>query len=102
MTQSYVKTILRWSALRYLLLYILLVFQTAGFAQSTVTSISGTVVDEAGIPLIGVNVIVDGTTLGTITDIDGKFVLEVSPESLLKVSYTLIPQHYYKIFFLST
>lgn len=87
MTQSYVKTILRWSALRYLLLYILLVFQTAGFAQSTVTSISGTVVDEAGIPLIGVNVIVDGTTLGTITDIDGKFVLEVSPESLLKVSY---------------
>lgn len=87
MTHSYAKTILRQHVFKQLLLYILLVFQITGVAQSVSSSVSGTVVDEAGLPLIGVNVVVDGTTLGTITDIDGKFILEVSPESSLKVSY---------------
>ena len=37
------------------------------------SEISGTVVDASGIPIIGVGVIVKGTTIGTGTDIDGKF-----------------------------
>lgn len=39
--------------------------------------VSGTVIDRDGVPLIGVNVMVKGTTQGTITDVDGKFSLDV-------------------------
>ena len=43
--------------------------------------------DEKGEPLIGVNVAVDGTNTGTITDLDGNFSMSVSTNSTLKVSY---------------
>lgn len=36
-------------------------------------SITGKVVDASGEPLIGVNVLVKGTTVGTITDVDGQY-----------------------------
>ena len=49
--------------------------------------ITGTVVDASGIPVIGANVMVKGTTNGTITDMDGKFVLEVPEGAVLEVSY---------------
>ena len=51
------------------------------------TQITGTVVDQNDEPLIGVNVLEKGTTNGTITDFDGKFTLNVSPNSILVVSY---------------
>lgn len=41
----------------------------------------------AGLPLIGVNVSIKGTTEGTITDLDGKFNLNVSSQSMLVISY---------------
>ncbi|MDR2533689.1 MAG: TonB-dependent receptor [Tannerellaceae bacterium] len=44
-------------------------------------SVSGTVTDVAGEPLIGVNVLVKGTTNGVITDIDGKYSLQQVPAS---------------------
>ena len=51
-------------------------------------TVTGTVVDQTGEPVIGVNVLVKGSTNGTITDIDGKFSLKgVSPNSILTVSY---------------
>lgn len=55
-------------------------------AQSTAT---GTITDAAGIPLIGVNVIVKGTVIGTATDLDGNYSLKV-PEGAteLEISYT--------------
>ena len=40
-----------------------------------------------GEPLLGVNVVVKGTTNGTITDLDGKYVLEVEPNAILVISY---------------
>ena len=43
--------------------------------------IKGTVKDQDGVPLPGVNVIVTGTTAGTMTDIDGKYSIEVPPGS---------------------
>ena len=44
-------------------------------------TVTGTVVDQTGEPVIGVNVLVKGSTNGTITDIDGKFSLKgVSPQ----------------------
>lgn len=49
--------------------------------------ITGTVVDATGMPVIGANVMVKGTTNGTITDMDGKFSLEVEDGAVLQVSY---------------
>lgn len=49
--------------------------------------IKGTVTDATGEPLIGVSVVVNGTTNGTITDFDGNFSLNAQPGSVLVVSY---------------
>lgn len=49
--------------------------------------ITGTVVDATGMPVIGANVMVKGTTNGTITDMHGKFSLEVEDGAVLQVSY---------------
>ncbi|UVR02434.1 carboxypeptidase-like regulatory domain-containing protein [Parabacteroides distasonis] len=55
--------------------------------QQNTRQIIGTVIDAAGMPIIGANVMVKGTTNGTITDIDGKFTLEVPKGAILQVSY---------------
>lgn len=52
-----------------------------------VKDIKGKVIDENGEPLIGVNVTVDGSSTGTITDFDGKFAIKAADNSKLKVSY---------------
>jgi TonB-linked SusC/RagA family outer membrane protein len=50
--------------------------------------ISGKVTDQAGEALIGVNVIVKGTTIGSMTDIDGNYLLENIPDNaVLEFSY---------------
>ena len=50
--------------------------------------VEGIIVDEAGEPVIGVNVRVKGnSTLGTITDYDGKFSIDVSSKDILVFSY---------------
>lgn len=49
--------------------------------------VKGTVVDEQGEPVIGANVMVEGTSLGTITDLDGLFELSIPGNSRLKISY---------------
>jgi len=48
--------------------------------------ISGSVVDSNGEAIIGANVLVKGTNVGTITDLNGKFSLSAPSESVLKVS----------------
>lgn len=76
-----------FSELRKLCLLSLLMIASAGlmFAQVNVT---GVVTDADGETLVGVNVIERGTAHGTITDIDGKFALDVaSPNSYLVFSY---------------
>lgn len=50
-------------------------------------TITGKVTDQNGEPIIGANIKVIGTNVGTITDIDGKFSLNVSLESVLQISY---------------
>lgn len=50
-------------------------------------TIKGTIVDAAGVPIIGANVKVKGTTNGTITDLDGNFTLKVSANTTLEVSF---------------
>ena len=56
-----------------------------GFAQQI--SINGIVKDTSGEPIIGANVIVKGTTNGTITDLDGNFQLSADPDVTIVVSY---------------
>lgn len=50
--------------------------------------VKGTVLDENGLPLPGVNILIEGSAIGTITDIDGRFSIQV-PElkSILSFSY---------------
>ena len=55
--------------------------------QDNVISVSGTVKDTKGEPLIGVSVLVKGTTNGTVTDLDGKFTLKASAGDILEFSY---------------
>lgn len=50
-------------------------------------TINGKVLDATGEPIIGANVLVKGTTNGTITDIDGNFTLNVPTECVLQISY---------------
>ena len=50
-------------------------------------AVQGTVVDDKGEPVIGASVIVQGTTEGTVTDIDGHFALNVAQGAKLVVSY---------------
>jgi len=59
---------------------------TASDAAQTNT-ISGVVVDTQGNTLIGVSVMVKGTSKGAITDIDGKFSLQASIGQILQISY---------------
>lgn len=61
--------------------------RTTALANQQKKIITGTVVDSNGEAVIGANVLVKGTTNGTITDIDGKFSLEVPEGAMLLVSY---------------
>lgn len=49
--------------------------------------VNGVIVDATGMPVIGANVMEKGTTNGTITDMDGKFSLEVDKDATLIFSY---------------
>jgi len=68
----------------FLVLLLVLVAQLS-FAQER--AVSGTVSDNAGMPLPGVSVLVKGTKTGTQTDFDGKFSIKVSPSQILVFSY---------------
>ena len=55
--------------------------------QQQSQSVSGVVTDADGEPIIGANISIPGTTVGTITDVDGKFTLSVPRGSVLRFSY---------------
>ena len=61
--------------------------QSTAIVQQHVKQITGIVNDTSGAPVIGANVVEVGSTNGTITDVDGKFTLNVSVGAKLKVSY---------------
>jgi TonB-linked SusC/RagA family outer membrane protein len=68
----------------FLVLLVVLVAQLT-FAQER--SVSGTVSDNAGLPLPGVSVLVKGTKSGTQTDFDGKYSIKATPSQVLVFSY---------------
>ena len=63
--------------------------QSAYAAEQQQGSISGTVVDSQGEPIIGASIVIVGgkTVQGTVTDFDGNFTLKVAPGTELKISY---------------
>ena len=89
----------RWGALRFAVLVLALCLlqapeilaAPAAAAQAGNAAakhrVQGTVVDQAGAPVIGANVIVEGTTTGTTTDAKGAFSLEVPAKGRLLISY---------------
>ena len=70
-------------ALRFVLLALVsLTFSVGAWAQNI--TVTGTVTDKSGEPIIGVYVLVQGTQNGTSTDIDGKYALEVPANATLQ------------------
>lgn len=59
---------------------------SVGLNAQTIT-VSGVVSDPSGEPLIGASILAQGTTVGTSTNIDGEYTINVAPEATLVVSY---------------
>jgi outer membrane receptor protein involved in Fe transport len=74
----YMKTILNLIAL---------LLCVATYAQTTV---KGKITDESGLPLPGANIVVVGTTTGTVSDFDGNYTIstELEPPFSIRISYT--------------
>mgnify|MGYP000247153140 CR=1 FL=1 len=65
--------------LTYLLLCLVL---GIGLATAQTRKVTGTVIsEEDGLPVVGASILVKGTTVGTVTDMDGKFTLSNVPSS---------------------
>ncbi|MCR5519878.1 MAG: SusC/RagA family TonB-linked outer membrane protein [Bacteroidales bacterium] len=67
--------------LKMLFACLLLAASAVAFAQSQ--RVNGTVTDKNGEPLAGVSVVVEGTTLGVVTDINGKYAIDAKPGQTL-------------------
>ncbi|MCH6234471.1 SusC/RagA family TonB-linked outer membrane protein [Cognataquiflexum rubidum] len=78
--------ILSW---RYLMIFTLIcLFGIQGnvFAQQKL--VKGTVLDAAGMPIPGANIVIKGTTKGAVSDLDGIFTIQLEPtENILVISY---------------
>ncbi len=70
-----------------LLLLAFMMLSAAAMAQFTV---SGTITDNSGEPLIGVSILIKGTTTGTVTDFNGDYTLDIrsGDQATLMISYT--------------
>lgn len=62
-----------------------LFFALSSYAQQM--AVKGHVKDTTGEPVIGANVIIKGTTTGTITDFDGNFTLNATKDAILSISF---------------
>ncbi len=67
--------------------HIIIKKQASNTTNQQSKQVKGTIVDATGMPVIGANVMVKGTTNGTITDMDGNFSLEADNNAILVVSY---------------
>lgn len=74
------------SWLKSLFLLVCLVLSgTTVFAQEK--TVTGVITDSFNEPLIGASIVVQGTTNGVITDLDGKYSIKVTPGATLQFSY---------------
>ena len=70
---------------RIFLAGVLILLSFAVYAQEN--TVTGKVYDVSGEPIIGASVVIQGTTQGTITDMDGAFQLKAQPSQTLVVSF---------------
>ena len=68
----------------FVLLFLLCLLPLGVSAQSIV---KGIVTDPSGEPVIGATVKVDGSKLGVVTDLDGKFSVDAAPDATLTITY---------------
>jgi TonB-linked SusC/RagA family outer membrane protein len=66
---------------------VLMLMLSAGFVQAQDVQVSGTVLDETGMPLPGVSILLKGTTRGTTTDLDGKYSISAPSNGVLVFSF---------------
>ena len=64
-----------------------LLMAVSAIAQTGQTNVKGTVRDVKGEPIIGATILLQGTTVGTATDMDGNFSLQAPGNGVLEVSY---------------
>lgn len=75
---------------KYLILSLCLSFMMAFVSlsvQAQERTVKGIVVDEIGEPIIGASIMIEGTTTGTITDLDGKYTVKVPAKKKLIISF---------------
>lgn len=72
---------------RHIIIYSTTKSASSATSQQQVRKVTGAITDSKGEPIIGANVMVKGSTNGTITDVDGHFSLEVTDNSILQISY---------------
>lgn len=75
---------------RKLMLLVACLFVMMGFVTAQTSTIQGIVTsEEDGEPIVGASVLVEGTSMGTVTDVEGKFIIANVPSSAktLRVSY---------------
>lgn len=82
---SYMKHSQTGIAKKFLFLVVGLLCALSASAQSI--TVSGVVTDPEGEPLIGASILVEGTSTGTATNIDGEFTVSCAPQATLVVSY---------------
>ncbi len=82
-SKSKITQVLLLKKLSVLILFILM--STTIFAQKL--TITGQIIDPSGETMIGVNIIIKGTTIGTVTDFEGNFSLTADSKDTLYVSY---------------
>ena len=84
------KDMKRNATFKVLLMFIVGLFLSVNtFAQQIV--VKGIVKDTTGEPIIGANVIVKGTTNGTITDFDGNFLVSIRPRACFFPLFSFLP-----------
>ena len=66
---------------------ILLIFVLSSFVGLSQQTINGTISDEDGVPLPGVNVVIKGTNTGTSTDFDGNYSISADQDDVLIFSF---------------
>ncbi len=67
------------------MMMVMMFFAVMVYAQDI--KVTGTITDSSGEPIVGASVMVMGTKGGAVTDIDGKYSLQVSPQATLRITY---------------
>ncbi len=73
--------------MRRIILFVAILCVVVPGAFSQERAISGSISDESGVPLPGVSIQIKGTTIGTITDLDGKYSINVNQGEVLMISF---------------